>query len=679
MSFEATATAVSNGVTNLGREITASGTATAISATSYADALQSATIQAQNVSNTVANTSVSLVNVATDFVFTVSSLEDNNSSGTFRDCIIQNNKTQNSKIIFSVAGVIVLTSSLPVITSSCVIDGTTAPNYDPDGLPVVCIDCNRNDGIVFNVVYNSCPVMNGLEIRGSNNNGITLYSSYNTITNCVLTSNANNGLFLSGSSNNIIGALKYSTVQPGKKLPSNIISGNGNNGVQMYFSLNNFFYNNFIGTDSTGKNALPNGNHGVLVSNYSHYNTFGGPYYIDNQGVENNPTGSKGTVPPVFVIPPLGNVISGNLKAGISLESSQNCYFYGNFIGTSADGTTNIGNKGNGLSILNSNNTCLYGCTIDTNPFVYYNVISGNSLYGILIEYSSNTTIQGNFIGINSQNNGIIGNGLDGLYIGNTVNVVTVGGVIPLGNVISGNNGNGIHLSADSTGFETYNTFGGLFAFGGAAPNQQNGLLIDKQSGGHKIGKSATRTNVFSGNAQNGIEITDEAYDIEIEALICGANTDGNEPLPNNQNGIFIHGNSQNVKIGDVVNSIIPTNIISGNLQNGIVISDGSSGNSIYNCNIGTNVDQTANLANGESGILIDNLASQNVVRDYKGKNNVIVNNKKYGVEIGPTALSNVIINNYLGINRVGTSYPNVSGNFNENYNASNVTSPNYI
>ena len=38
-------------------------------------------------------------------------------------------------------------------------------------------------------------------------------------------------------------------------------------------------------------------------------------------GQANNPTGSKGTVTPVFVVPPLGNLISGNNRDGVLIET----------------------------------------------------------------------------------------------------------------------------------------------------------------------------------------------------------------------------------------------------------------------------------------------------------------------------------------------------------------------
>ena len=74
--------------------------------------------------------------------------------------------------------------------------------------------------------------------------------------------------------------------------------------------------------------------------------------------------------------------------------------------------------------------------------------------------------------------------------------------MIPLGNVSAGNGRNGIEVAGQARGFITFNTFGGLLAFKGAAPNGRDGLLITSTGG-----DNLARTNVFSGNRENGIEL----------------------------------------------------------------------------------------------------------------------------------------------------------------------------
>ena len=102
---------------------------------------------------------------------------------------------------------------------------------------------------------------------------------------------------------------------------------------------------------------------------------------------------------------------------------------------------------------------------------MFYNVLSGNGGNGLRITNSNNTTVQANFMGVGANNATIVANGGDGLLVSGSSKNTQVGGVIPLGNVISGNNRNGIEVSDTASGFTSFNTFAGIFAFAGAAPN----------------------------------------------------------------------------------------------------------------------------------------------------------------------------------------------------------------
>ena len=83
--------------------------------------------------------------------------------------------------------------------------------------------------------------------------------------------------------------------------------------------------------------------------------------------------------------------------------------------------------------------------------------------------------------------------------------------MIPLGNVISGNNKNGIEVTGTASGFVSFNTFGGVFAFGGAAPNKGDGILITSSGGNNLI-----RTCIVSGNLRNGIELGGNATGVQV-------------------------------------------------------------------------------------------------------------------------------------------------------------------
>ena len=145
-------------------------------------------------------------------------------------------------------------------------------------------------------------------------------------------------------------------------------------------SSGNTVVSNRIGTNRGGSLRIGNGGAGILITQRSNNNEIGGTAFVDKStGQANNPTGNKGTTTPVFVVPPLGNLVSANRGAGIEIEDrSSGNMLNGNFVGTTADGNGALGNGGDGVWIVNANNNSLTGCKFVNNPFVYYNVISGN-------------------------------------------------------------------------------------------------------------------------------------------------------------------------------------------------------------------------------------------------------------------------------------------------------------
>ncbi len=91
---------------------------------------------------------------------------------------------------------------------------------------------------------------------------------------------------------------------------SNVISGNGGNGIQLNGASNNQIAQNYIGTDVTGMVDLGNGGSGVVITNGSNGNMLGGTVSGGN-----NPTNGE------FAMPALGNVISGNNIDGVQITA----------------------------------------------------------------------------------------------------------------------------------------------------------------------------------------------------------------------------------------------------------------------------------------------------------------------------------------------------------------------
>ena len=552
--------------------------------------------------------------------YIVSNLSDSG-AGSLRAAIAAVNSapsSQYSGITFSVAGVITLASSLPAITNKVNIDGTSAPGYTSGNAttaPLVAVNFNNvASGFTFNGGSAGSSIY-ALAIIGSSSNGVTLNAGSITLLNNyiglnlsgVAAGNAQNGIYISSAStNNVIGSNPKSI----SGLYSNIISGNTLNGIEIYGSAGNQIQGNAIGTNPAGTAAIGNGANGIWVTYFATENTIGGTaYYNAATGQTNNPTGNKGTVPIVSIAPPQGNLISGNAQNGVLIDyGSELTVLSGNFIGTNNVGTSAIPNAEDGVLISNANNNQLIGCTFEDNPFIYYNVLSGNGGNGLHVSNSNAVLVQANFFGAGANNASIVPNGGHGILVDGSSAGVQVGGVIPLGNVSAGNRGDGIRVAGTASGFTTFNTFGGLYAFQGAAPNQGNGITIDSTGLNNLI-----RTNVMSGNMGNGIELTSNARGVTVDPNIAGLNTEGdgvlvNPPVPgfgNGGDGIKVSGSGN--YIGGYNGSVIPQNTFSGNARYGIEITSGATGNYVFNSSIGlaTTLKTGAGFGNGLGGILI--------------------------------------------------------------------------
>lgn len=558
-------------------------------------------------------------------------------AGSLREAITSVNASSTSQysgITFAVTGVITLASDLPPITKKVLIDGGTAPGYvagNTTTAPLVAVNFNgASSGFTFNSGSAGSGIY-ALSIYGSTSNGITLNASNIVLLrnyiglklNGTAGGNALDGIYIAAASiNNVIGSNPNSI----SGLYSNVISGNTQNGIQIYGSAGNKIQANAVGTNPAGTAAIGNGSNGIVVTYFATENTIGGTAYYDSAtGQTNNPTGNKGTVPIVSIAPPLGNLISGNSQNGVFINNgSELTVLSGNFIGTNNVGTSAIGNSGHGVSITNANNNQLIGCTFEDNPFIYYNVLSGNGGNGLYIYNSNAILVQANFFGAGANNASMVPNNENGIYVGGTSAGVQVGGVIPLGNVSAGNKKNGIYVTGSASGFTTFNTFGGLYAFQGAAPNDENGIAIDATGGNNLI-----RTNVMSGNKLNGIKIFGSATGVTVDPNVVGLNTEGtgvlsNPPVTgfgNGGSGVLITGAASNNIIGGYNNSVIPQNTFSGNARYGVEIvgdlTGTPTGNRVFNSVIGlaTTKKVGAGFGNGLGGIYI--AGSGNIVQAY--------------------------------------------------------------
>jgi Right handed beta helix region len=594
---------------------------------------------------------------------TVTSLKDHG-VGSLRWAIESANaagRTTPMVIDFDIAGVIRLARALPAITADTDLDALTAPGYTAGGPPVVEIDCRGRAGLVFARTAAGSQLL-GIAIGAASGNGVTLDASRVTISDDYI------GLDLAGHPLGNRGAGVYASARSaGDELglnPSgkpgavaNVIAANRGSGIVLAGASHNTIAANRIGTNPAGSARMGNGDDGIELTRGADDNEIGGTDYTDpSTGAANNPTGSKGTVPPVFVVPALGNLISGNAGSGVLIAGgSRGNTLNGNFIGTTASGNAALGNRGNGVWIDQAGRNSLTGCTFVDNPFVYYNVISGNGLNGLRVTSSRDVVVQGNFFGVGANNTTPVGNRLNGILADGTSAQIQVGGVIPLGNVSAGNGRNGIEVTGRVRGFTTFNTFGGLLAFKGAAPNRNDGLLITSTGG-----DNLARTNVFSGNRRNGIELAGGARGVTVDPDIVGLDTDGTAPLPNGGDGLLIGGSAHGNTIGGSRRSVIPQNTFSANYGHGIVIAGWAHDNRIFSSFIGTQILGLKAAGNRRGGVLVTGHAYRNTIgRAQKLPANLISGNIGNGVTLRAGTRRNRVIRNYLGLDRLGRCMPN--------------------
>ena len=383
------------------------------------------------------------------------------------------------------------------------------------------------------------------------------------------------------------------TINSGFQL-SNVINGNGTNGIELSGSNNNVVQMNEIGTDASGNIARANRQNGILITNHSRGNLIGGEATDGN-----DPTSG------VFVRPPQGNLISGNGANGVLINGkSTDNQLSGNFIGTSASGNSPLGNKLNGVFINNADNNSLLGVQDGQSPFIYYNVISGNRGNGIEVKDSNHTTIFANFLGIGADDQTPLGNLKNGLLVDGSSAYTDMGGNIPLGNVSSANGQNGVEIRDTASYFTSYNTFAGIAAFRDATNlgNGNDGFLITS-TGGHIL----IRTCLISENLNNGIEITGRATGILLAENFLGLDATGTIPLGNKNNGLEISGSAHGIVLGSVLGipSVTIRNVISANGRDGVYIHGNVRDVQLEDAFIGTDVQGDAALGNHGAGVEI--------------------------------------------------------------------------
>ncbi|MFY9556730.1 MAG: FG-GAP-like repeat-containing protein, partial [Blastocatellia bacterium] len=390
---------------------------------------------------------------------------------------------------------------------------------------------------------------------------------------------------------------------------------------------------NYIGTDVSGTVALGNALGGVFIVD-SPNNTIGGTA----AGARNVISGNES-----FGIDILGNFAPGNLVQG-------------NYIGTDASGTADLGN-GEGLFV--APNTTVGGTTPGAR-----NIISGNDTNGIDISNGSvGILVQGNYIGTIVNGTAGLANANDGMAINGGDNNTIGGTVVSARNVISGNNRSGIEMLGSATGNLVQGNFIGTDVNGTAALSNSidssgdtGGVLLANGPSNNTIGGSASGArNIISGNNSFGIELVGVTGTF-VQGNYIGTDFGGTSPLGNLAAGVLINASPNNT-IGGQGAGV--GNIISGNGA-GVDISGGPSsrGDLVHGNYIGTNSTGQIHLGNLGDGVFINdgttNASIQNNFIAFNGGNAVRIPNAPNlpatGENLNNTVVQNSIFSNVVPI-----------------------------
>jgi hypothetical protein len=277
--------------------------------------------------------------------------------------------------------------------------------------------------------------------------------------------------------------------------------------------------------------------------------------------------------------------------------------------------------------------------------------ISGNWLDGLRFNGSSLNTVENSFIGTDptgtqySDYNGIsLGNGGQdsygtGLYIYNGAQNNTV-----TNNVISNNGTYGVLLAGGGTmsnGF-TNNKIGTDVSGSYALPNQ-TGVMITAGASYNTIGTwGSTFTaggNLISGNSWDGVWLTGSGT---IENMVVG------NRIGTNEYGVSAIANWNGVEItGGASYNLLYNDMISGNASDGVFLSDGNTDYNTLEYNvIGVSVQGYA-LGNGQNGVILVNGTFGNTVYANTIEYSGAVGLCTYGAGGGNSFSYNTVISNY--------------------------------
>ena len=304
-----------------------------------------------------------------------------NGPGSLRQAILDANAApapRANSIVFALSGQgrhsIALAEPLPAIDHPLTIDATTQPGFI--GSPIVEIDGSalallypNSDGLW---IHAGGSTVRGLMINGFPRHGINtdLNAANRVLGNWIgLAADGETGKGNGGAGVSAQLTSHLNTIGGSVDLARNVISANGTGVLLSNGTGSNVVTGNYLGTDAFGFDPVPNTT-GVRVQGSSGFDTIA------------------------------GNLISGNIAAGVDIQASSNTYVRANIIGLDATGLAPLPNR---VGVSVSGGGVIVDDTVigGLNPGEG-NVIAGNEDGNILLLGSgvADTIIQGNRIGV---------------------------------------------------------------------------------------------------------------------------------------------------------------------------------------------------------------------------------------------------------------------------------------
>jgi CSLREA domain-containing protein len=376
------------------------------------------------------------------------------------------------------------------------------------------------------------------------------------------------------------------------------------------------------------------------------------------------------TVRGIGIINFKGDGAPGALK-GVGIEVSGNGnIIQGNYIGIGIARTGTVAGPNIDAGIIVYGNSNLVGGN-NTSQTTLFNVISGNTGDGILVNGGDNNNIAGNYIGTDASVTSAIPNGGNGINLraganGNTIGNYQNAAAVSFRNFIGGNAGYGIQIT-NSSNNKIYGNFVGLNKSGiSKIGNGLGGIRVDGTSTNSATGNiiggttpsAAFMRNYVAGNAGAGIRLNGFGARLnQVVANYVGLGSNNAVPAPGGSPrlaaGIVLDGGASDNTVGGP-SGTAAQNVVAGINGDGIRVAGllvtpqniaRARNNNISGNYIGVHPNGTTAIANTGSGIVLENyVVNTTVGGTATDLRNLIANNGADGITIRGTAVQTTTI-----------------------------------